>query len=294
MAPPGEARPLAFISYRRQDSSAAARWLYDTLRSNFGPSSVFMDVESIRASNDWQSLINDSLAKATVVLATIGPNWLRVTDEYFRRRIDRSDDWVQIELAHALALGKPILPVLLSGTRLPTEQALPPALAGLTKHQAFELRDERWEQDLAALVQDLERLRFRRQGERPVTRLPRPRVTLAELTPPDMLAALEQLPGWEVVTSRLPDSSLERLELFKRFEFNSFKAAMAFMTAAAAPIAALQHHPRWENVWRTVTVWLTTWDIGHRPSTLDVELAKRLEAIATDGKRGARRDAEPA
>jgi len=35
----GGGRPMAFafISYRRQDSSAAARWLYSRLRNQFGP-----------------------------------------------------------------------------------------------------------------------------------------------------------------------------------------------------------------------------------------------------------------
>ena len=34
---------LVFISYRRQDCSAAARWLYQTIQRTFGPSRVFMD-----------------------------------------------------------------------------------------------------------------------------------------------------------------------------------------------------------------------------------------------------------
>ena len=35
------------------------------------------------------------LQQATHVIAVIGPQWLRVTDDYGRRRIDRDDDWVQ-------------------------------------------------------------------------------------------------------------------------------------------------------------------------------------------------------
>ena len=277
----GRPMPLAFISYRRQDSSAASRWLFDTLRSNFGPEAVFMDLESIRASNEWQTKIVENLERCDVVLVPIGPNWLRLTDEHFRRRIDRTDDWVHHELAHALALKKPLLPVLLGKTPMPSQAALPEPLLGLAKSQAFELRDERWEQDLSALVQDLKRLGFRERGDRIQTRLPRPHVTLGELTPTEMLSALAELPGWEPVTSRPPGrAALERTELRKCFEFKSFEQALQFMADAMPYISKTQHHPRWENVWRSVTVWLSTWDIGHKPSKLDLDLAKHLEGLA--------------
>ena len=59
----------------------------------------------------------------------------------------------------------------------------------------------------------------------------------------------------------------------------SFADAIGFMNAAVPKIDALQHHPRWENVWRTVSVWLSTWDIGHQPSELDLELAACLDGL---------------
>ena len=36
------------------------------------------------------------------------------------------------------------------------------------------------------------------------------------------------------------------------------------------------HHTRWENIWRTVRVYLTTWDIDHQISDRDIQLAKYL------------------
>jgi len=42
------------------------------------------------------------------------------------------------------------------------------------------------------------------------------------------------------------------------------------------------HHPRWENQWRTVTVYLSTWDLNYRISELDVQLAARLDRVASD------------
>ena len=63
------------------------------------------------------------------------------------------------------------------------------------------------------------------------------------------------------------------------FEFASFEDAIAFMGGAARRISEMDHHPRWENIWRTVSVWLTTWDIGQKPTELDLQLARYLEEL---------------
>jgi 4a-hydroxytetrahydrobiopterin dehydratase len=99
-------------------------------------------------------------------------------------------------------------------------------------------------------------------------------MTSRKALPPDELeAALRTLPAWRLVTTD------GRVELTRSYEFPSFPAAIRFMAAAVEPIEALNHHPRWENAWRTVTVWLCTWDAGHRPSALDLELARTLDAL---------------
>jgi len=45
--------------------------------------------------------------------------------------------------------------------------------------------------------------------------------------------------------------------------------------APACVIAA--HHQRWENIWRAVRVYLTTFDIGHQVTDRDVQLAKYFD-----------------
>ena len=149
-------RPFVFLSYRRQDSSAASRWLYSAMQKTFGADSVFMDTESIRTGSRWPATIEEALRRATVIVAVIGPNWLRATDEHGRRRLDKADDWVRNEIAYALGEGVPIIPLIISKTPLPKREALPEPLEDLTLHQAFELRDERWESDLGLLLSELE------------------------------------------------------------------------------------------------------------------------------------------
>lgn len=105
-------------------------------------------------------------------------------------------------------------------------------------------------------------------------------VSLKELTEAELAAALVELPEWQVVASALPKiPTRQRYELYRAFEFASFEDAMLFMAQATPFITQLDHHPRWENLWCTVSVWLSTWDIGHQPSLLDFELARYLDNL---------------
>ena len=277
--PSKKGKPFVFISYRRADSSAASRWLYDAIQRTFGPHSVFMDTEAIRVSSEWPKAIQRGLQQATHLVAVIGAQWLRVADDYGRRRIDRDDDWVRAEIAHALQQRKRILPIVLAPDGMPRAEALPDEIEKLAYVQPFELRNDRWESDLNLLVRELERQGFKRVTGNEV-RYPTPQVSITEIPQEEFASILRTLPGWTEVASPLPGlESLQQIELHKSFEFPSFRDAIEFMVDVSDSVVKTQHHPRWENIWRTVTVWLSTWDIGHKPSRLDVDLAREMERI---------------
>ena len=238
-----------------------------------------MDTEAIRVSAEWPKAILHALQRATHLIAVVGPYWLRVTDEYGRRRIDRDDDWVKTEIAHALEHRKRILPIVLTKDGLPRAEALPIGIQKLTDFQPFELRDDRWESDLGLLLKEMEQQGFRRATIKPV-RYPTPRVSITEIPQDEFAAILRTLPGWIEEASPLPGQEpLQQIELCKSFEFASFRSAIEFMREVSESVEKVQHHPRWENIWRTVTIWLSTWDIGHKPSQLDVDLAREIERI---------------
>src|SRR5262249_22474692 len=147
---------------RRGVSSAVARWLAEAIAAAFGPHSVFIDSDAIRVGDDWPARIDAALHAASVLIVVVGPSWLRMADEHGRRRLDLEDDWVRTEVLHALAHKRPLLPLLVSQATLPAREGLPPALAPLLNHQAFEMRDDHWQADLQALLRALEGLGFRR------------------------------------------------------------------------------------------------------------------------------------
>lgn len=84
------------------------------------------------------------------------------------------------------------------------------------------------------------------------------------------LPALEAA-GWQLDPAR--DA------LTKTFLFADFVAAFGFMARAALVAERLDHHPEWTNVYRKVTVTLTTHDAGGL-TALDLTLAARLDALA--------------
>lgn len=68
--------------------------------------------------------------------------------------------------------------------------------------------------------------------------------------------------------------------LTRTFIFRNFIDAMGFMTRAALWAEKWNHHPEWSNVYKTVTVTLTTHDTGGL-SDLDLKLAAKMDQLAS-------------
>lgn len=69
-------------------------------------------------------------------------------------------------------------------------------------------------------------------------------------------------------------------KLKRSLRFKDFKAAMAFMNEVADVAEELNHHPWWSNVYNQVEIELTTHDAGNTVTAKDIELARRIDAIA--------------
>ena len=67
--------------------------------------------------------------------------------------------------------------------------------------------------------------------------------------------------------------------LYKQFNFENFKAAWAFMERVAEVAEEYQHHPRWENEWSVVQIWLITHEGGKKVTDKDREMAKVIDGI---------------
>src|SRR5262245_49132347 len=149
--------PGVFISYRREDSPGHAGRIYDRLRSRFGPDVVFMDVAAIEAGVDFVDVLHRAVGSCDALLAVIGPQWVSATHNG-KRRLDDPHDFVRLEIAGALERKVRVLPVLVEGASVPSTEDLPADLQALTRRQAIELRDARWDDDIERLVEGLAKI----------------------------------------------------------------------------------------------------------------------------------------
>jgi len=89
-------------------------------------------------------------------------------------------------------------------------------------------------------------------------------------------AALARLAGWSEVK--------DRDAISRTFAFRDFNEAFGFMTRAALVAEKLDHHPEWFNVYKTVTVTLSTHDAGGL-TELDIKLAETMDRLAGNAGR---------
>lgn len=92
-----------------------------------------------------------------------------------------------------------------------------------------------------------------------------------KLTAKEKTAALAKLKGWKKLRGR--DA------IQKQYVFADFNAAFAWMSRVAMQAEKLDHHPEWDNVYKTVNVVLSTHDAGG-VSALDIAMAKFMDKTA--------------
>lgn len=71
--------------------------------------------------------------------------------------------------------------------------------------------------------------------------------------------------------------------LYKQFNFDNFKEAWEFMTEVAEIAEEFQHHPRWENEWSVVQIWLITHEGDQKITDKDREMSKAIDALLEEG-----------
>lgn len=96
----------------------------------------------------------------------------------------------------------------------------------------------------------------------------RAHLTSAEISA-EISAALQTLPGWQVMES----------QLVREFPFPSYLEGIEFVRRLAVAAEAMDHHPDLFVGWRRVAVHLTTHSAGGL-TALDLALAQKASALA--------------
>ena len=145
------------ISYRRGDASAAARRLHGELAARYGHDDVAIDIDVLPPSPGVEDVIADEVGRSDVVLVVIGPDWLGAAG-LGGRQLDAPEDPARRALEAALRTPDLLLvPCLVGGATAPAEADLPPSLRELAGRGFVQLTDGDWDEDLALLVNVIER-----------------------------------------------------------------------------------------------------------------------------------------
>ena len=117
-----------FISYRRDGGDSFAMILKNELKDR--GLKVFHDVESLR-SGDFNKQLYNEIERSRKVVLVLPPNALD-------RCINDRNDWVRLEIEHAINCGKDIIPIMMRGFVFPDN--LPAPLNSIAKYQGLEPR----------------------------------------------------------------------------------------------------------------------------------------------------------
>jgi hypothetical protein len=182
-------KAIIFLNYRREDSESETRNIRISLDQ--AGYNTFMDQRNIHAGDRWPDEIKNSLNSADIVVSVIGKNWLTCHDDFGRRRIDGTHDWVRLELKTVLHTDKKVIPVLVNGAIMPPQDSLPDDLKEFSNRQCIRLTQENWEHDFQLL---LRRIQLNTYSEDLPSKTP---TILLTSESPRRKELLKQL-GWEV------------------------------------------------------------------------------------------------
>ena len=141
-----------FISYRREDTAAAAGRVYDRLARVLAKPNVFFDVSTIAGGEDFVQRIAAEITKSDAALVFIGDKWLEQSAPGGRARIFEPDDYVRAELRATLSRPVLVLPVLVGGAHMPKAELLPEDIRAITTKNALPLRHESFDDDTENIV----------------------------------------------------------------------------------------------------------------------------------------------
>jgi hypothetical protein len=154
-----------FVSYRRRGEGAGyAGRLADRLVQEFGANQCFRDIDDIESGTDFVDAISRAVGSCEIFITVMGPDWLTATDAAGQRRLDNPHDFVRLEIEAALARNIRVVPVLVGGAIMPAAHQLPSAIEALSRRQAHELSDSRWDYDVGQLITLIEKMGIARQS----------------------------------------------------------------------------------------------------------------------------------
>jgi pterin-4a-carbinolamine dehydratase len=280
-----------FISYRRQDTAPIALLLKSEIERRLKFVRVSVDVDEILPGDQFPIRLQQLIDKAHCTIALVGKHWLP------RRGAVEPDygvnDWVVDELEYSMR--KPlsysdndrrgletreVIPIFVDCEANFSAYELPKRISDLTSHNPLQITYAAWPTNVGALVDQIG-LKLNLQKREDDGPYPPGDISKARTQPvgPDELRRVlgyDDYAGWYVDNLGSPKARY----LAKTFEFHDFNQASEFMRIVSDHCRILDHHPEWRNVFKNVSVALTTWDAKHQVTIFDLSVALFMNKAA--------------
>ncbi|MFH8992924.1 toll/interleukin-1 receptor domain-containing protein [Streptomyces sp. NPDC017940] len=150
--------PLIFVNYRTDDEEATATLVDRELSRVFGNDAVFRASKSIGLGSRFPQELLTAVRRSSVLLAVIGPRWLKAEGPGGRSPLQEESDWTRREIQEALETGAVVIPLLVGGAKRLGKEDLPTEIGDLADCQYRRLNHRNADADLTGLADDLVRL----------------------------------------------------------------------------------------------------------------------------------------
>jgi 4a-hydroxytetrahydrobiopterin dehydratase len=286
-----------FLSYRRQDTAPIALLLKNEIEKRLQFVRVAVDVNEMNPGDNFPHRLKTLIDEAHATIALIGKNWMPRRGAPAVDRI--GDDWVAHELEYSFSAplahleedrfgrdGRMVLPVFADCEQNFHQFELPASLAFLPNLHSEYINYANWPSMIGPLLDRIAvKLNLQKRPEK--EEYPKPDQAKARTQPvPDKelatILAYEDYEGWYI--DNFGDADVRYL--VKTFQFRNFNQAADFMELVSNHCRVLDHHPEWKNVFKHVTVSLTTWDARRKITIYDLNLALYMNMAAKAVKRG--------
>jgi formylglycine-generating enzyme required for sulfatase activity len=115
-----------------------------------------MDVDTVEPGVDFVRAIKKAVGECDVLVALIGKRW--VGELGGTSRLDNTKDYVRLEVSTALARDIRVIPVLVDGMTMPNEDSLPSPVQPITRRNAIEISNTRFNYDVDQLIAAVRRI----------------------------------------------------------------------------------------------------------------------------------------
>ena len=146
-----------FITYRRDDAAGYAQAIHSQLIQHFSKDQVFMDIDTLQPGVDFVRVIENAVGEIDVLLVLIGKRWATVGSGA-TSRLNDPKDFVRLEISTALARDINVIPVLVDGMTMPSAETLPESLKSLSRRNAIEISNTRFNYDVDRLITEVRKV----------------------------------------------------------------------------------------------------------------------------------------